>query len=105
MQVKSFVEDFLGEPVVFEEIEFGQCVYIYVGSTQRPFDDLTLTMPARDAQSHLLGSKPTRELGSLVSSLLKKPVLFSYSFPLEGDRDAERFLFVKTALSKRFTQK
>jgi hypothetical protein len=102
MRVWSGTLEFRGQPITIEEIQFGECLYVYIGPDSRPFDDLSLTFPNPVASSRLLGQKVTDEFGPLISELTQKPVLVSYSFPLETEIDAARSDFVKLSLRRRY---
>lgn len=105
MEVNEFAFDFQGQPIVIEEILFGQTRYIYIGSLKREFDDLSLSYPSPPASSHMLGDKPTDDLGLYFSSYFKSPVIISYNFPMETELDQSRFDFVKLSLCKHYSPK
>ena len=100
MQVKAHMVEYAGEDIIVEEISFGQSMYIYIGDRSREFNNLSLTMPQTLAATTLLGDKPADECGSLLSEITKKPVLASYAFPLESEKDLQRYDFVKMFLRK-----
>ena len=100
MQVKELTTEFEEQEIRIEIITFGESVYLYVGGDEREFNDLSFTMPKNLDSTHLLGDKPTDDLGSMVSELLKKPVLASYAFGLENDRDLARYDHVRMFLTK-----
>lgn len=102
MQVKVHRVDYAGEEIIIEEISFGQSMYVYIGDRSREFNDLSLTMPQTLAATTLLGDKPADECGSLLSELTKKPVLASYAFPLENEKDLQKYDFVKMFLRKTY---
>lgn len=104
MEVNEFIFEFHSQPILIEEIKFGHTRYLYIGSTKRVFDDLSLAYPQPPASSHLIGDKPTDDLALFLSSYFKGPFLVSYSFPLTTDEDQERFDFVKLSLCKHYKQ-
>lgn len=104
MKTSEEIIDYAGSKIVFQTIEFGQCLYIYLGSELKLFDDLTFAMPSRDS-THLIGNTPNEEIASIVSAMTKKPVIASYNFKLENDDDNYRFEYLKTFLRKRYAGK
>ncbi|KAK8878345.1 hypothetical protein M9Y10_005113 [Tritrichomonas musculus] len=105
MQVNEFAFDYQGQPIIVEEILFGQARYLYIGSLKRQFEDLSLSYPSPPASTHMIGDNPTDELGLYFSSYFKAPVLISYNFPLETEDDQNRFDFVKLSLCKHYAAK
>lgn len=100
MKVKNLETEFEGEKIGITAITFGQSVYLYVGGKDRTFDDLTLTMPNTLDSTHLLGDKPTNDLGVMASEIIGWPVLASYAFSLESDVDLARYEHVRMFLTK-----
>ena len=90
--------------IVIQTIEFGETIFIYIGSELKHFNDLTLAMPTKVA-TQLIGDSPSDELGKMISAIIKKPVLLSYNFSLESPEEGNRFDFVKTYLRKRYLGK
>lgn len=99
MNIKESTFEFAGTTVFIEEIKFGNVMYVYIGNQMRNFDDLSIAMPSLDA-THLLGEKTTDELSAFLADILKAPVLVSYSFPLDDQRDMERLDATKIELRK-----
>ena len=95
---------YLNSEIVIQTIEFGETVYIYVGSDLKNFNDLTLAMPTKVA-TQLIGDSPSDELAMMISEIIKKPVLLSYNFTLDSPEEAGRFDYVKTFMRKRYLGK
>jgi len=99
MIVKDYEIKFLEETVIIHTVSFGKSIFIYVGSFERNFNDLVVSMPNLTT-THLIGDSPSDELCTASSEITKEPTIFSYSFPLENETDHERFDFVKISLRK-----
>lgn len=104
MQANEFTLDLLDEEIFVQTINFGKSIYIYIGQGTTKFDDLSFSMPST-ATTHLMGDAPSDELATYLSQILKQPVLTSYNYKLETEKDLKRFDFVKVQLRKKFTGK
>ena len=105
MQVKQIKTDFEGQDIFIDEIRFGEVLYLYIGGRERTFNDLSLAMPKTLDSAHLLGEKATDDLGVMISEITGKPVLVSYGFDVENERENARYTHVKMFLRKYYAGK
>ena len=104
MKTTELEIDYNQEILIIQIVSFGNVSYIYVGSQELQFTDLTISMPDQSS-TNLIGNIPTDEISTSISEITKKPIILSYSFPIESEYDLNRFDFVKSYLKKLFLNK